>query len=175
MPVTIRIDPGIGASAARHALSKILERLQRPDPRKSVQQVAKMWAANYRNEGSMVGGWAQLAASTQKDRADEGFGAAHPILIRYGSLYAMSTLFFMEGRAGSVSSVGSSDGRSIRTSASLDLSGGTAVLGMSGPKTVHQKGNWTPPKRQYWFTDRNIVLAARVGAIEWIRDEVIPK
>lgn len=175
MPVTITIQPGIGVSAARHAFNKIMNRLQTPDPTRSVKRVAEMWAANYRQEGKMIGGWVALAQRTIEEREKQGFGGTSPILIRQGSLYAMSTLFFMQGQHGSASAWSSYGGRSIRTSASLDINGGTATLGMSGPLTVHQKGNWTAPKRQYWFTDRNIVLAARLGVIEWIEDEVVPK
>lgn len=175
MPLNIIIEPGVGISAAQHAFKTIMGKLNTPDPRKSVQRVAEMWAHNYRSEGSQVGGWVALAQSTVEDREREGFGGAHPILIRQGSLYAMSTLFFMEGRQGTATSTSMNDGRGIRTTATLDISGGTATLGLSGPKTVHQKGNWTPPKRQYWFTDRNVILSARLGVLEWIKDEVIPK
>lgn len=175
MPITIIIEQPIGIEAAQEAFKGIITKLREPDPRNAVKRVAEMWAHNYRSEGSQVGGWVALAQSTVADREAQGFGGAHPILIRQGSLYAMSTLFFMQGRAGVDSATSMNDGRSIRTTASLDISGGTATLGLSGPKTVHQKGNWTPPRRQYWFTDRNVTLAARLGVIEWIRDEVIPK
>ncbi len=162
-------------SAAKFAFTQILNKLSRPDPTKAVKQVATMWAHSYKSEGGQVGGWVQLAQSTVEDRERQGFSGRHPILIRQGSLYAMSTLFFMQGQQGQASAWSTYGGRSIRTSASLEINGGTAILGMSGPKTVHQKGNWTPPRRQYWFTDRNIILAARLGVIEWIRDEVIPR
>lgn len=172
MPLTIRIEGG-STSQQQAVFDRIMKRLQVPNPTNAVKKVAEMWAHNYRSEGGMVGGWTQLAQSTVEDRQRQGFGGAHPILIRQGSLYAMSTLFFMQGQQGSSSAWSSYGGRSIRTSASLDITQGTATLGMSGPKTVHQKGNWTPPKRQYWFTDRNVILAARLGTLEWIRDEVI--
>lgn len=175
MPINIIIEPGIGISEARHKFGLILNRLSRPDPRKAVKRVAEMWAHNYRGEGNQVGGWVALAQATVEAREKEGFGGSHPILIRNGSLYAMSTLFFMQGQEGAASATTQSSGRSITTHASLSISNGVATLGMSGPLTVHQKGNWTPPKRQYWFTDRNVVLSARLGVIEWIRDEVIPR
>lgn len=175
MPVNIIIEPGIGISAARHAFKKITDKLRVPDPTRSVKRVAEMWGANYRTEGGQVGGWVALAQRTIEEREKQGFPGEHPILIRQGSLYAMSTLFFMQGQQGNASAWSTYGGRSVRTSASLDISGGTATLGMSGPLTVHQKGNWTPPKRPYWFTNRNVVLAARLGVIEWIKDEVIPK
>jgi hypothetical protein len=175
MPVNIVIHPGVGVSEARFKVNQMLGKLGKPDVTRSVKHVAKMWAANYKTEGSQVGGWVQLAESTVREREKQGFSGAHPILIRQGSLYAMSTLFFMQGQAGSASGWSTYGNRSIRTTASLEITGGKATLGLSGPKTVHQKGNWTPPKRQYWFTDRNVVLAARLGVLEWIRDEVIPR
>jgi hypothetical protein len=175
MPITITIEQNAGIDAAMQAFNLILKKLQVPDPRNAVKRVAEMWAHNYRSEGSQIGGWVALAQRTVEDREAEGFGGQHPILIRHGSLYAMSTLYFMQGKEGTAVSYGMNDGRAIRTSATLEISGDTATLGMSGPKTVHQKGNWTPPRRQYWFTDRNVILAARLGTIEWIRDEVIPK
>jgi hypothetical protein len=175
MPINIYVDPGVGTSKARFEINKMLGKLGRPDPTRAVKRVAEMWAHNYRSEGSQVGGWVQLAKSTVEDRQKQGFPGEHPILIRQGSLYAMSTLFFMQGQQGNAAAYSTYGGRSIRTSASLEITGGTAILGMSGPKTVHQKGNWTPPRRQYWFTNRPVVLAARLGVIEWIRDEVIPR
>lgn len=175
MPINIIIEPGIGISEARFKTKQIIDRLSKPNPQRAVKHVAEMWAHNYRSEGSQVGGWVALAQATVEDRQKEGFGGSHPILIRHGSLYAMSTLFFMQGQEGSASASMQSSGRTITTHASLSISNGVATLGMSGPLTVHQKGNWTPPKRQYWFTDRNVVLSARLGVIEWIRDEVIPR
>lgn len=176
MPINIIIEPGIGISAARHAFKTILTKLQEPNPSRAVKHVAEMWAHNYRSEGDQVGGWVALAESTVRQRESQGFAGRHPILIRQGSLYAMSTLFFMQGREGTASAWTTYRGenRSVRTTATLSINDGTATLGLSGPLTVHQKGNWTPPKRQYWFTDRNVILAARLGVIEWIRDEVIP-
>lgn len=175
MPLNIVIESDGNIPAAEAVFKKITDKLRVPDPTRPVKRVAEMWGANYRTEGSQVGGWVALAQRTIEERERQGFPGSHPILIRQGSLYAMSTLFFMEGRPGTASAWSTYGGRSVRTMASLDISGGTATLGMSGPLTVHQKGNWTPPKRPYWFTNRNVVLAARLGVIEWIKDEVIPK
>lgn len=152
---------------------KIYNKLMTPDPTRAVKQVATQWGLSYRNEGSGVGGWVALAQKTVDDRIRQGFGGEHPIMIRQGSLYAMSTLFFMAGQPGAAKGWSTYGGRSVATSASLSISGGTATLGLSGPKTVHQKGNWTPPARPYWFTDRTAVLAARLGVIEWIEQEVV--
>lgn len=175
MPLTIVIESNGNIPAARKYFDTLMTRLQKPDPKRAVKRVAEMWAHNFKGEGSMVGGWAQLAQSTIEERERQGFGGTHPILIRYGSLYAMSTLWFMDARPGIATSWSMNRGRPVATTASLDITDGTATLGLAGPKTVHQKGNWTPPKRQYWFTDRNIVLAARLGVLEWINDEVLPR
>lgn len=175
MPINIFFENNGSTLGMQQAFNRILGRLSRPDPKRAVKRVAEMWAHNYRGEGNQVGGWVALAQATVEAREKEGFGGSHPILIRNGSLYAMSTLFFMQGQEGAASATTQSSGRSITTHASLSISNGVATLGMSGPLTVHQKGNWTPPKRQYWFTDRNVVLSARLGVIEWIRDEVIPR
>lgn len=173
MPLTIVIESSGNIPAAQKFFDRMMSHLRKPDPTRSVKRVAEMWAHNFQGEGSMIGGWAQLAQSTIEQRERQGFGGTHPILIRYGSLYAMSTLWFMNAKPGTATAWSQGSGRAVPTTASLDITDGTATLGLSGPKTVHQKGNWTTPKRQYWFTDRNIVMAARLGVLEWINDEVI--
>lgn len=173
MAVQIIIE-SVGASfeQVRKVYDEMYAKLMKPDPTRAVKQVATLWSQNYRTEGSMVGGWPALAQSTIDDRMRQGFGAG-PILIRQGSLYAMSTLFFMQAQRGSAQAWSTYGGRSVATQASLDITGGTATLSMAGPKTVHQTGKWTPPRRQYWFSDRNAVLSARIGVIDWIAEEVV--
>jgi hypothetical protein len=174
MPINITIESvGTPISEVMRKIQAVYDKLMQPDPKRAVIKVAEMWAVNYRSEGRMVGGWPQLAQSTIDDRARQGFSGEHPILIRQGSLYAMSTEFFTKGQAGAARAYSNYGGRSISTNASLSIAGGAAMLGLGGPKVVHQTGNWTPPRRQYWFTDQNIIQAARLGVTEWITDEVI--
>lgn len=172
MPVNIIIKGG-DTRQQRAAVNRIMDKLRVPDPSKAVKRIAEVWALSYRGEGNQVGGWTGLAQSTMEERARQGFNPSGPILIRQGSLYAMSTLFFAQGRRGLASGWSTYGGRSIRTTASLEITNGVATLGLSGPKTIHQKGNWTAPKRQYWFTNRVAIQATRLGVVEWIKDEVL--
>jgi hypothetical protein len=173
MAVKIIIEnQGASFEKVKQVYDTIYSKLMKPDPTRAVKHVAEIWSQNYRTEGSMVGGWPALAQSTIDTRLRQGFGAG-PVLFRQGSLYAMSTLFFMQGQKGTVQSWSTYGGRNIATSASLEINGGKATLSMGGPKTVHQTGSWTPPRRAYWFSDRNAIIAAREGTIEWIKDEVV--
>ena len=172
MALTIIIESA-GATTAQliTKFTEIKNKLSRPDPTNAVIEVAKLWSISYKGEGSAVGGWVQLAQHTIDERARLGFSAG-PILIRQGSLESMTTAFFVQGREGSASSVTNYGKQSIATHASLSIANGTATLGVSGPKTVHQYGSKNIPARPFWFTDRNVILAARLGVINWIKKEV---
>ncbi len=129
MPIQIKIEQrGSSIETVRQRYYRILNRLSKPDVSRSVKKVAEIWAVNYRSEGKQVGGWAQLAQQTVADRAKRGYGGEHPIMIRQGSLYAMSTLFFMQGQQGSASATTRSSGNSVTTRANLSMANGVAIL-----------------------------------------------
>jgi phage gpG-like protein len=52
----------------------------------SAKMVLQDVERNFQTEGSLVGGWSPLAESTVKGRIREGYGGAHPILQKTGSL-----------------------------------------------------------------------------------------
>lgn len=164
-----------GASIATTArkIEAIHQRMQRPDPTRAVKKVAETWGLSFKREGAAVGGWTALAQATVDERIRQGYQGDHPILIRQGSLYAMSVLFFMAGRPGRATATSTYGGRPVTTSANLSIADGTATLGLSGPKTIHQKGEHGVPERPYWFSTTNAVLAARAGVIEWISKEAL--
>lgn len=175
MPINIIIE-NVGASPrqVQEVFETVYGKLMRPDPTRAVKHVAEVWAVSYRAQGSLVGGWWRLADRTVEERVRQGFGSG-PILRRSGSLYDSSIEFFLAGRPGSRSTSSHYGGRSITTTGTLNISDGTAVLGVSGPKTVHQVGSRIKgiPVRQYWFNNRASQLGARLGVLEWINKEVL--
>lgn len=176
MPVIVKIEQnGATPQMVQNRLTRIIDRLSRPDPTQAVKKVGDIWAMNYKTEGSYVGGWANLAYQTIRDREARGYGGEHPIMIRRGSLYAMSALFFAQGQPGSASASTNSSGNTATTNASLSIVNGTATLSLSGPLVKHQFGDPSTnlPARPYWFTNKQVVLAARLGVLDWIKREVV--
>ena len=53
---------------------------------RSSQLILRDVERNFETEGGLVGGWKPLTESTIKDRIRQGYGGAHPILQRTGSL-----------------------------------------------------------------------------------------
>ena len=176
MPIQIKIEQnGASMEQVRNRFNRITDRLSRPDPTQAVKKVGDIWALNYKQEGSMVGGWAALAHQTIRDREARGYPGEHPIMIRRGSLYAMSALFFAQGNPGSASASTNSSGNTATTTANLSIVGGTAHMSLSGPLVKHQFGDPSQnlPARPYWFTNKQVVLAARLGVLDWIKREVV--
>jgi|SRR5688500_8360914 len=173
MPINVIIENrGAPISEVRAAVDRIRDRLSRPDPTRAVKRLAEVWGVSYKQEGGLAGGWPSLADSTVEERLRQGFPAA-PILRRSGSLYDMSIEFFMAGRPGASTRNSSYGGRTVPTTATLNINDGTATLGLSGPKVVHQLSKRSPPNRPYWFSERNSQTAARLGVIEWIEKEAL--
>ena len=68
--------------------NRIIGRLDDPTPafRYIVTKYREEIAKLFESEGAEAGGWVGLAASTARQRAQQGYGAYHPILVRSGEL-----------------------------------------------------------------------------------------
>lgn len=177
--ITIRVR---GEAQAQARLNEIVNRLKKPEGGliKATNKVAEVFAENYDREGSMVGGWPQLAEKTQNLREYYGYPREHPILIRYGALRAVAVEFFEEAKKPGRTSK-NDDYSNQTTTGTLSISGDRAELQVSGWKVSNQYGFSHPnnptdtPARPFWFIDRNSVAAAREGVKEWIEDEVLKR
>lgn len=131
--------------------------------------VAAVWAANYDAEGSMVGGWADLAQKTQDLRQAKGLDPEHPILFRYGTLRGIVIDLFQKPAASSATAT-SDSGADI--SGSLTISEGTATLSASGWPVVNQWEDAAKnrPARPYWFVNPQVEQAALDGVALWLGD-----
>ena len=162
-------------AAAFLYLHKVEDRLKRPNLNKAVNRVGKYWQHSFSNQGSAVGGWAGLAASTIAERQRQGYGAG-PVLFRYGALYRMSSAFFANQQgSGSRSQSTPYDKRSGHTtSARLKLSNGYASLTVGGPKVYNQwPGSYGRPAREFWPFTPGLRKEARQGVVDWLVEDVI--
>lgn len=178
--ITVRVR---GRREAERYINRVIGELQEPKGGlvKATNKVAEVFAKNYDSEGSMVGGWPDLAEMTQDIREEQGFPASHPILIRYGSLRAVAVDFFENTRREGKTSKG--DNYSDETvTGSLNIRRNVATMQVGGSykvrnQTGHPGGGWAPggdvPPRPFWFVDRHTVAAARDGLKDWIEDEVL--
>ena len=160
-------------------LAKIKRKLQnrREGLVQATNKVAEVFDRNFTSEGSMVGGWAELAEKTKEIRREQGYGPT-PILIRYGALRAVVTQGFMQAN-GPGSWARTDDYSDHTTSARLRISRDTAVLEAHGWKVANQWGHPNRsgrpvPARAFWFTTRPAMSAAKEGVVRWIATEVLP-
>lgn len=160
-----------GMGRAVTALGKLRYALGRPRPGlfRATNKVAELWGVNYDQEGSMVGGWADLAARTQAERAKLGFGAAHPILFRYGALYGVTIDMFAHAQQNAWAVAGDGD---ARVGGALTVSNNTATLYAVGWPIANQWEDSRHPARPYWFVDQRSVAAAKVGVEEWLGEVI---
>lgn len=174
--VTIRVR---NRKEAEQRVNDIISKLRSPKGglERATENVAKEWAKNFDEEGSRVGGWADLAEMTQNMREYQGFAPAHPILIRYGALRAVAVDFFERGREGQRSEGDNYSDEVVK--GRLSINRNTAELEIGGSyKVANQYGFLTKtgqfvPARPFWFVDRGVSAAARTGIRDWIVYEVL--
>lgn len=173
----VRVVVTLKGWAEAHAyLERVKKTLRKPDPSKPVNAVGKMWQQNYKTEGGMVGGWAQLAQITIANRRQQGYGAG-PIMIRNSGLYRTSSDFFATRKRGGSRSITTPYGGKTKATATatLTFSTETAVLTISGPQVYNQ---WpgirnARPARPFWFTTQPVRNAARGAVVDWILKDVL--
>lgn len=171
-------------------LNLIASRLSSPQKglERATHGVADIFAKNFDEEGSEVGGWAPLSEYASSVRFWQGLPTDHPILVRYGSLRAMAVAFFQKASIGDSAAAGADttdfSWSDQEVTGRLDYSGGsaggTATLVLGGSyKILNQwgysntNGSGDLPPRPFWFVNENVRTAARQGVIDWIKDEVL--
>lgn len=170
----------IGAHEAMARLNKITHGLEHPKEGliRSTHKVADIFGKNFDEEGSAVGGWAELSEQTVAMREYQGYPGEHPILFRYGALRGMAVEFFQKTAGGS-SSAGDDYSNNV-VQASLEVDDQRAVLSIGGSykvlnQTGHPNARWGDnPARPFWFIDTDTIVGARDAMVDWIKDEVLP-
>lgn len=158
-------------------LSRIVSNLNNTDKalQLTTHAVAKYWQKNFRSEGALIGGWAALADATVENRLYQGYGGAHPIMIRSGGLMEMSTTFFAtaDGTSAQMMEV-PYDSRGIYTMASVIYRHNQANLAVVGPQVFnHYPGiKDNRPARPIWFVNRGVMLEAGKAIDSWVRDAI---
>jgi len=177
MPIRVTIKGG-DARLQQQYLQRIEKRLR--DPREGLIRAANatagVWEENFRRRGSHVGGWAQLAEATIRNRERQGMPRG-PVLIKYGALKAVVTEGFMEAKG--PKSWSKTDPYSPHTTrARLAVSKGVATLSAQGWKIANQYGHPNRsgkaiPPRPFWFVNRKVMAMSKRAVEQWIADEVI--
>lgn len=161
-------------------LRKLQDGLEHPKEGllRSTHAVAGVFAKNYDEQGSAVGGWADLSEQTLAMREWQGFDPG-PIMYRYGALRDMAVAFFQRSTGGSESK-GDSYSDNV-TTATLDIEDNKAALSLGGSyKVLNQfgypntNGSGENPARPFWFINSDTIVAGRDAMEDWIKDEVLP-
>lgn len=177
MPIRVTLRGG-DSRAQQQWLRRTESRLRdgRDGLVKAANAVARVWEKNFRSGGGMVGGWAQLAEATKRNRARQGMPQG-PVLIKYGALKSVVTDSFIAARGPGTWS--KTDPYSPHTTRGrLTVQKGLAQLSATGWKVANQYGhpNRTGraiPARPFWFVDRRVAAASKQAVEKWIADEVI--
>jgi len=136
----------------------------------ALNRAAELFEQNFMSEGGAVGGWADLADSTVREREALGFGGEHPILVRYGDLRNITTTSLKAaGRSGTFSAT-DNGGKTI----TVTLKANRGVLNVSalGEKAINQEAGDDRPARPYWFVDGNVQQAAREGVVRKLAADI---
>lgn len=130
------------------ALQRII---QEPDIDEAVRAMATIWEANFAAEGSMVGGWRDLAMATNRLREQRGYPPAHPILVQSGTLKNVAIDALRDGPHGA-----SGEGVSL----SYSRAPRNARLTLSGPKVSNQfrmrDASSDQPARPFWIVNDEV-------------------
>lgn len=166
MAVRIERAEITGLAEALQFLDHIEKELKEPRDGliKATHGVAGQWRSNFEAEGGQYRRWKALSERTQEERARQGYGSAHPILRRRGSLLSTAIEFFEQ--------VNDDSSRSgDRVAASYTLSGDTATLSLSGSKATNQTGGARLPARPFWYSEGKAVTAARLATEAWLMEK----
>lgn len=170
MPSLITVTySGLDKAIANIATAK--SKLSNVDTSMMVNAIAAVWKVNFDSEGSMVGGWRDLAESTQILREQRGFDPQHPILVQTGVLrrIAIDALLNAKGPR-----------RQFGPGVSMSYVGAnnSATLRISGAKVDNQfrvrgpQRETSQPPRPFWFVDPTVEKAAADGLRKWLSMEI---
>jgi hypothetical protein len=160
-----------GIDTTRRQMLAVKNLASNPDTSGMVREVAGVWAENFRGEGSMVGGWRELAESTQRLRESRGFPPDHPILVQTGTLRRVAIEYLLAS-SGPRSAFGPGVALSYTTG---PLS---AKLRVSGAKVDNQfrirdrRAGTSQPPRPFWFVNPQVNEAAARGLNKWLSDSL---
>lgn len=139
---------------------------------KSLNKIADVWKNWYDSEGE--GSWDPLAPGTEEERARQGFSPAHPILVRSGALRNAAVEELLRARGPLARTFNDNYSGSGTT---ITIGGGAngMVINLHGRKVINHHGSRSrrPPARPIWFVDKEVLLAAADGAVEWLKDDVL--
>lgn len=144
---------------------------------KVVNRVADVWLQNFREEGSMVGGWRDLDEFTVMRREEDGFPGTNPILERSGALKSvMVDQFTSIKRTGFKSRNDSYSAQTTKAGATLS-GDGIVRIEAHGWKVSNQYDTsgqrFGHPARPIWFVDKAVLSAAESGLIDWVEKDVL--
>lgn len=160
-----------GMGAAALAIHRLRNSLSNPRPGlfRATNRLAELWGANFQQEGSQVGGWADLAQMTQDHRSRLGLPPDHPILFRYGALRGVVIEMFATARQNTASVQGDGNGM---VGGALTVTNSMADLYVTGWPVTNQWQDSRRPARPFWFVDQNAVAASRSGIEEWLGEVI---
>lgn len=172
--ITVRVT---GLEGVVDYLTRVSDSLKKPEEglHRAVNEVGKYWQRNFETEGGLNGGWAELAQSTQENRASQGYNPSYPIMLRYGALYRSSTVMFANANGPTSYSSGVPYDDRIGVTALLTFDKSSATLSLEGEQVFnHWPGRRTPrPARPIWFVDSSVTESAARGVFDWLVEEVL--
>lgn len=168
----------VSVSGLREALGQVknIQELVKSDDGRSrvatgaVNVMGEGFRKNFIAEGSMVGGWADLAERTVADREERGFGGEHPILIRYGGLIDTTTTALSKVKNSTTFYSTDPDGKAIGVT--VQIGNGAVIASAYGEKSTNQVQTDSAPARPFWFTNAVSKGWARDGAVRTLEEEI---
>jgi len=167
MPIRLTVTvKGFDAAVLRIlAVDKVVRNSGKDMSIAALNAMGKVFESNFQSEGSMVGGWEQLADRTVENRMLLGFPGEHPILYRYGDLREWTATGLRRATGSGTFGATDAQGKSIEVSIKAGKNG--AIVTASGVKSINQNETARgAPARPYWFTTSVVQDAARKGAVK---------
>ena len=130
---------------------------------------ASLFDTNFRSEGGLVGGWADLSDKTIEERIRLGFGAG-PILFRHGDLREMTATSLMT--ADGSGTFTKTDGQGKTITVTLVAKRGSAIVTAGGEKAYNQVRTTTAPARPYWFVNSGVMSALKASSVEQLTEAI---
>jgi hypothetical protein len=161
------------ANAGIRQLKSMLNQKKEVFARGALHEVAAVFDKNFAAEGKATGGWAPLAEQTQRRREALGFGAKHPILVRYADLRQFTAQALKTVGPSASFAGGGAGGRDIRVVVS---SGNGAVnVVASGGQAENQIEDTAAnrPARPFWYINQTVLAAVRRGGSDSLHKEIL--